>query len=122
MWKNGLIKKISLISQFMTSQPRKQAIAIHILPSISRSKGNKAMKFGQLIEYNKTNNFLERSYTKCSGEAIPRSFFEKSKLRISLDQHSEILFSLFYWISRSRNTKIPKYIETKGLITCLHLL
>ena len=122
MWKKGMIKKISLISQFMTSQPRKQAIAIHILPSISRSKGNKAMKFGQLIEYNMTNNFLERSYTKCSGEAIPRSFSEKSKLRISLDQHSEFLFSLFYWISRSRNTKIPKYIETKVLITFLHLL
>ena len=27
-------------------------IVIHILSSISRSKGNEAMKFGQLTEYN----------------------------------------------------------------------
>ena len=35
----------------MTLQPGKQTIAIHILPDISRSKGNQAMKLGQLIEY-----------------------------------------------------------------------
>ena len=34
----------------MTSQPGKQTIAI--LPNISRSKGNRIMKFGQLMEYN----------------------------------------------------------------------
>ena len=58
----------------MTSQAGKQTIAIHILPNISRSKGNQAMNFGQLIEYNMRNNFLEKSYTKCSGESIPRPF------------------------------------------------
>ena len=31
MEKNGLIRKIRLISNFMTSQPRKQTIAIHII-------------------------------------------------------------------------------------------
>ena len=36
----------------MRSQPGKQATAIHILPNISRSKDNKIMKFGQIIEYN----------------------------------------------------------------------
>ena len=39
------------------------------------------MKFGQLIEYNKMNIFVENSYIKCAGETIP-----KSKLSISLDQ------------------------------------
>ena len=34
----------------MTSQPGEQTIAIHILPDISRSKGNQAMKFRQLKE------------------------------------------------------------------------
>ena len=48
----------------MTSQPGKQTIAIHILPNISRRKGNQAMKFGQLIEYNMRNIFVEKSYTK----------------------------------------------------------
>ena len=38
----------------MTSQPEKQTIEIHILPNISRSKGNQKIKFGQLIEYWKT--------------------------------------------------------------------
>ena len=31
------------------------------------------MKFGQLIEYNMRNNFVEKSYTKYGGETIPRS-------------------------------------------------
>ena len=46
------------------SQPRKQAIATHILPNISRSKVNQAMKFGQLIEYKMRNVSLGNSYTK----------------------------------------------------------
>ena len=70
----------------MTTQPGKQTTAIHILPNISRSKGNQKMKFSQLIEYNMKNIFLEKSYTKCGEETIPRSFFKKSKFNISLDQ------------------------------------
>ena len=38
---------------------------MHILPNISRSKGNEALKFGQLIEYNMRNIFVEKSYAKC---------------------------------------------------------
>ena len=44
----------------MTSQPGLQKIAIHTLPNISQSKGNKTMKFGQLIEYKKINIFLKK--------------------------------------------------------------
>ena len=43
------------------------------------------MKFGQLIEYNMRNISFEKSYRKCGGEIIPRSFLKKSKLSISLD-------------------------------------
>ena len=49
----------------MMSPPRKQTIAIGILPNISRSKGNQAMKF------------LEKSYAKYGGESIPRPFSKK---------------------------------------------
>ena len=49
MLKNGLIRKIKSISRFMTWQPGKQTIAIHIPPNISRSKSNQTMKFDQLI-------------------------------------------------------------------------
>ena len=58
------------------------------------------MKFGELIEYNIRNIFLEKAYTKSGGEASPRLFSKKSKLRISLDQQSEILY--IQW----RSTKI----------------
>ena len=43
----------------MMSQPDLQSISIHILPNISQSNGNQTMKFGQLIEYNKRNIFLQ---------------------------------------------------------------
>ena len=46
------------------SQPWKQTIIVHILPNISRSKGNQAMKFGQLIEYNVRNILLQKSCRK----------------------------------------------------------
>ena len=59
MCKNGLIRKIKLISNFMTSQLGKQTIVIHTLPNISRSKGNQTMKFDQLIEYYMRNIFLK---------------------------------------------------------------
>ena len=41
----------------MTSQPGQQIITIHILPNMSRSKDNQAMKFSQVIEDNKRNIF-----------------------------------------------------------------
>ena len=78
----------------MTSQTRKQIIKIHILPNIPRSKGNKTVKFGQLIEHNMRNIFLEKIYTKC-GEASFRPLCEKSKLGVILDQQIEVLWRLF---------------------------
>ena len=61
----------------MRSQPGKQTIAIHTLLNISRTKGNQTIKFGQLIKYNIRNIFLEKSYTKCGGETIPRPLSKK---------------------------------------------
>ena len=54
------------------------------------------MKFGQIIEYNKTNIFLEISYAKYRRETIPRPFSKKSKLSISLDQYSKVLYIWFF--------------------------
>ena len=53
IWKKGLIRKIRLVSKFMTSQPVFQTIAMHILRNISQRKGNQTMKFGQVIEHKK---------------------------------------------------------------------
>ena len=44
------------------------------------------MKFGQLMEYNMRNVFIEKLYTKCGGETTPRPFSGKLKLSIPLDQ------------------------------------
>ena len=88
-----LDQKDKLIPKYMTSQPGKQIIAMHILPNISRSKDDQRMKFGQLLQ-NMRNIFLEKSYTKCGGE-FSRRFSEIKKLRISLDQQSKVLYSLF---------------------------
>ena len=84
--KNGLIRKIRLISKLTKSQLGKQTIAIHILPNISRSKANQTTKFGQLIGYNTRNIFLEKSDTRYGGGTIPRPFSKKSKFSISVDQ------------------------------------
>ena len=59
----------------MTSQLIKQRITMHILANISRDKGNQAMKFGQLIEYNKITTFLQKSCKKCGSEASSRPLF-----------------------------------------------
>ena len=68
---------------------------MHMLTNISGSKGNQTMNFGQLIQYNLTNIFLEKSYTKCGGESIPRPIIKKSKLSIPLDQCSKVIYFVF---------------------------
>ena len=59
----------------MLAQLGQQTTAMHILTNISRSKGNQTIKFGQLIEYNMKNIFLQKSYKKCGGETILRLYF-----------------------------------------------
>ena len=44
----------------MASRPALQTITIQILPNISQSKEDQTMKFGQLLEYNKRNIFLQK--------------------------------------------------------------
>ena len=56
----------------MTSQTGLQTIAIHILPNISESKCNQTIKFGQLIEYNKRNIFLQKLCRKWGKETSSR--------------------------------------------------
>ena len=52
----------------------KQVISKQILPSISRRKSNQTMKFGQVMEYNIQNIFLETPYTKCEGNLFQSHF------------------------------------------------
>ena len=70
----------------MTSQTRKQIITIHILPNISRKKGNQAIKFGQLIECVVRNTFLENYVEKGAGKLVSGIilFFEKALYKIKM--------------------------------------
>ena len=70
------MRKIRLISKFMTSQSWKQTVTIHILSSISRNKANQTMKFGQLLECNMKNIFLEKLKIKCGGQLFPDHIFK----------------------------------------------
>ena len=71
----------------MMSQSGQQTIAIHTLTNISRSKGNQAMKFGQLIEHN------------------TRNIFNEKLLSISLDQQSKAFYSLLLLYVKFRAIK-----------------
>ena len=64
------------------------------------------MKFGQLVECNMRNTFLEKSSTIYGGETSPRPFSEKLKLSISLDQKSKVLYSLFLLYAKLRAIEI----------------
>ena len=106
MYKNGLIRKIRLLSKFMVSRPGKQTIAIHYCPISQKSKNNQTMNFVQLIECNMRNSFLEKSNPKYGGESIPRPFSKKLNLSISLDQESKVLYSLFSLYDKLRAIQI----------------
>ena len=71
-----------------------------------RNKGSQAMKFGQSIEYNMRNIFLEKSYTEYVGESSPRCFSEKLRLSISLDQYCKVFYSLFLLYAKLRTIEI----------------
>ena len=73
----------------MALQPGQQTISIHILPNISRSKGKLTMKFDQVIQYNLRNIFVEKAYTKCAGETIPRP--------LSLLEGMPVLFLIYFY-------------------------
>ena len=117
-----MIRKKILISKFMTSQSGEQSIAIHVLPNISRIKGNHAMKSGQLIEYHMRNIFLENSYTERVGETIPMHIpilFPKNQICIYVWVRSLKFYTVcFYFMS---SWGLSKHIETK-LETCFYLI
>ena len=58
----------------MMLQLGKQIISKHILPNFSSSKGNQAMKFGQLIELNIRNIFLEKYLQNVVEKLLPDPF------------------------------------------------
>ena len=98
----------------MTSQPRLQTIAIHVLPNISQSKGNQTMKFGHLIEYNNINIFLQKLCEKWGRETSFRPlfiFFKKINRRWKQMVCSLISFLLIALNLSHNKSKLYKTLE-----------
>ena len=74
--KNGLIRKIRLISQLMTKNCN-----AHIIQYLKKYQW---IKCGLLTKHNMTNSFLYTVF--CGGEVILRPFSKNPKLIVSLDQ------------------------------------
>ena len=79
MQKNGLIRKLKVISELMWSSNGKQKCAMHTLDNNSRSKGYQPMKFGRIIEDKVRNIFLQRSCWKWGEEIAQYSLFYEIK-------------------------------------------
>ena len=95
-------------------------MAIHILHNISRSKGNQAMKVGQLIEYNMRNVFVEKSYTKCAGESIPRPLSKKMKIKNISGSIVESIQQFLFYCMLIR--ELSKYSEIRLQTICFYLI
>ena len=79
------------------------------------------MKFGQLIEYNMRNIFLEKSYTKWGGKTILGRFSRISKVSIYLWINSLKFYTAavcFYYMA---SWGLSKHIKTKLRITCFYI-
>ena len=92
----------------MISQTKKQTIATHILPNISRSKDNQIMKFGQLVEY------------KNAEDKLFSDPFLESQTSAYLWINSLKFFTVF--LNFIPSWGLSKYIETKLQTTCFHLI
>ena len=62
--KKGLIRRLRLISKFMTSQTGQLIITIHMLSDIARTEGNQAMKFVKLLIRQNTIIYPQKSCRK----------------------------------------------------------
>ena len=72
----------------MASQTGQQTIAIHILPNI-----NQTIKFGQSIEYNRRNIFLQNSCKKKETERLVPDIFLIFKKALFEVKASNLLLS-----------------------------
>ena len=94
---NGLIRKPRLISKFVTNS--KLIITLHILPNISRSKGSQTLKFGQLKTH--------KNHTQNMGKnLVPDTFLKTQNLTYCWINSLKFCTVWFYFVSKSRTTKI----------------
>ena len=97
MQEKGLMRKLRLVSKFMTSQTGQQIITTHVFSNIARSKGNKTMKFGQLIEYD-VRGILRNNHAENEAGILVPDCFLLSKKAFCQMKASDHHFSLnLFW-------------------------
>ena len=101
------------------SQPGKLIIAIHILPNISKSKGNQTIKFGQLIEYKMTDIFL-KNQTQNVVEELSTDPFPKNQSWAYLWINGLKFYAVYFYCMPSWG--LSKYTEVKLQTTCFSLI
>ena len=82
----------------MTSQPVSKAIKMHILLNISHSKRNQAMKFDQVIEYNKKYFSSKFMHKVRRGRLVPDLFlfFKKALYQVKASG-LQVSFNIFQY-------------------------
>ena len=90
-------------------------VAIHILPNIS-SKGNQTMKFGQLIEYNMRNIFLEKSYTKMWWRNYSQTLSWKTKINHIYGSIVSSLIQFFFIVSKVEGYRNILKLSCRSLV------
>ena len=98
----------------MMSLARQQIIPIYILPTISRSKGNQAIKFGQLIKYSVRIFFLKNHAENEVGRLVLDIFlfFKKALYEVkasSLQLSVNIFWCPSTWHAIKTNYKTLDY-------------
>ena len=108
-----------LILKFVTSQPGKQTIAIHISHNISRSKAIR--QWSLISQYNITTFFLEK-HTKIIHvvETLFTEPFIKNQNGAYLYINGPKFYIVCFYCIPSWG--LSKYIKTKLLSTCCHLI
>ena len=81
----------------MWSRTGQQVITIHILPNVSTSKDNQAMKYDQLIEYNGEMIFLKNHAENEAGRLVPDLFLFFKKALYKLKASGQPLNFNMYW-------------------------
>ena len=98
---------------------KKKTIAIHILPDISRSEGNQAMKFDQSMEYNMRNIFLKNHAKNVVGKLFLDPFLKKQHwayfLINSLKSYKVCFYCMLIW-------GLSIHIKNKLQTTCFYLI
>ena len=67
------------------------------MSNFSRSKGNQTVICVQLIECNMRNIFVEKSYPKCCGETVPRTFLKNQIWAYFWINRLKFYVVCFYW-------------------------